>query len=92
MLAIFFLVLMVIAAIANFVYWILSLIVMSRTNVLWAIGGFFASPVVQIIFYAMEKNNLSTEDANTFIRFFITIGAVIVLAIMLGMFAGASAV
>lgn len=92
MLAIFFLVLMVIAATVNFVYWILSLIIMSRHNVLWAIGGFFAAPIVQIIFYAMEKNNLSAEDTNKFIRFFITIGAVIVLAMMLGIFAGASAV
>lgn len=89
MLAIFFLVLMVIAAIANFVYWILSLIVMSRHNVLWAIGGFFGSPVVQIIFYAMEKNNLSTEDANTFIRFFIT-GVVFILAVVAAIFSGAS--
>lgn len=82
--------LLLVVSLACLWFFIKTLIAMARTNILWAIGGFFISPLVQIIYYLMHGQNISAGDKQSFIRFFITYGLVILFAILMGMTAPAT--
>lgn len=74
-------ILLLIAALANLWFLIKTLIIMSRNHILWAIGGFFFTPIVQIVYYFTEGKMLNPQDKQSFIYYFITFAVIFVLAI-----------
>ncbi len=70
-------------------YWIRTLIVMSKENILWALGGFFIAPLVQIIFYLTQKENMDENDVSAFVRYFIAQVSLFVVVFLMT-FLGAS--
>lgn len=77
-------ILLLIVSIASLYYFIRSLIVIGRQNTLYAVLAFFFAPIVHIVFYLTQKETISLEDRSYFKRYFMLIGAVIVLAIIMG--------
>lgn len=77
-------ILLLIVSIASLYYFIRSLIVIGRQNTLYAVLAFFFAPIVHIVFYLTQKETIGIEDRSYFKRYFMLIGAVIVLAIIMG--------
>lgn len=77
--------LLAIVALANIWFLIKTLIAMSRNNVLWAVGGFFFTPIVHIIYFFTQSDSLTADERQSFIRYFITFVILIVLAMGFGM-------
>ena len=77
-------ILLLIVSIASLYYFIRSLIVIGRQNTLYAVLAFFFAPIVHIVFYLTQKETISLEERSYFKRYFMLIGAVIVLAIIMG--------
>lgn len=77
-------ILLLIVSIASLYYFIRSLIVIGRHNTLYAVLAFFFAPIVHIVFYLTQKETIGIEDRSYFKRYFMLIGAVIVLAIIMG--------
>lgn len=77
-----------IVALANLWFWIRTLIIMNRENILFAIGGFFIAPIVQIVFFLMHKDSLDDSESSAFKKYFICIGLIFVLAFAAPMFMG----
>lgn len=61
-------ILTIILAIAAIWYFVKSLILLGRNNVLLGIAGLFFWPLTQIIFYLAERRRLSTEDKKVLIH------------------------
>lgn len=61
-------ILTIILAIASIWYFVKSLILLGRNNVLLGIAGLFFWPLTQIIFYLAERRRLSTEDKKVLIH------------------------
>lgn len=77
-------ILLLIVSIASLYYFVRSLIVIGRHNTLYAVLAFFFAPIVHIVFYLTQKETIGIEDRSYFKRYFMLIGAVIVLAIIMG--------
>mgnify|MGYP003614229095 CR=1 FL=1 len=77
-------ILLFIVSIASLYYFVRSLIVIGRHNTLYAVLAFFFAPIVHIVFYLTQKETIGIEDRSYFKRYFMLIGAVIVLAIIMG--------
>ena len=65
-------------------YFVKSLIVMGKKSVLLAVLGFLFSPLAQIIYYLVEKQNLSLDDKKTLVRFFWSIIGMALIGIIAG--------
>lgn len=76
--------LLFIVSIASLYYFVRSLIVIGRHNTLYAVLAFFFAPIVHIVFYLTQKETIGIEDRSYFKRYFMLIGALIVLAIIMG--------
>lgn len=74
-------ILLTIVALANLWFLIKTLIIMSRNNALWAVGGFFFNPIVQIVYFFTQGTNLTVDDKQNFVRYFITFGLLFVFGI-----------
>ncbi len=74
--------LLIVVALASLWFWIRTLMVMNRENIGWTIGGFFVAPIVQIIFFLTQKDNLNAQDKSPFKLFFITQVALILLVVV----------
>ena len=61
-------ILTIILAIASICYFVKSLILLGRNNVLLGIAGLLFWPLTQIIFYLAERSRLSTEDKKVLIH------------------------
>ena len=61
-----------------------NLIVMGKKSVLLAVLGFLFSPLAQIIYYLVEKQNLSLDDQKTLVRFFWSIIGMALIGIIAG--------
>lgn len=61
-------ILTIILAIASIWYFVKSLILLGRNNVLLGIAGLFFWPLTQIIFYLAERRRLPTEDKKVLIH------------------------
>ena len=61
-------ILTIILAIASIWYFVKSLILLGRNNVLLGIAGLIFWPFTQIIFYLAERSRLSTEDKKVLIH------------------------
>ncbi len=72
----------IVVALASLWFWIRTLAIMNRENMGWSLGGFFVAPIVQIIFYITEKDNLSAKEKSPFKLFFITQAIIMVLFIV----------
>lgn len=77
-------IILLLVSIASLYYFIRSLIVIGRHNTLYAVLAFFFAPIVHIVFYLTQKETIGIEDRSYFKRYFMLIGAVIVLAIIMG--------
>ena len=77
-------ILLLIVSIASLYYFVRSLIVIGRHNTLYAVLAFFFAPIVHIVFYLTQKETIGIEDRSYFKRYFMLIGALIVLAIIMG--------
>lgn len=76
-------ILMLIAALASLYYFVRSLIVIGRHNVLYAVLAFLFAPIVHIVFYLTQKETIAITERPYFKRYFILIAAVIVLSIIM---------
>lgn len=77
-------IILLLVSIASLYYFVRSLIVIGRHNTLYAVLAFFFAPIVHIVFYLTQKETIGIEDRSYFKRYFMLIGAVIVLAIIMG--------
>ena len=77
-------IILLLVSIASLYYFVRSLIVIGRQNTLYAVLAFFFAPIVHIVFYLTQKETIGIEDRSYFKRYFMLIGAVIVLAIIMG--------
>ena len=76
-------ILLFIVSIASLYYFVRSLIVIGRHNTLYAVLAFFFAPIVHIVFYLTQKETIGIEDRSYFKRYFMLIGAAIVLVIIM---------
>lgn len=74
---------LLIASLASLYYFIKSLLVIGRHNVLYAVLAFFFAPIVHIVFYLTQKESISLQERTSFKRYFMLIGATIVLAFIM---------
>lgn len=51
-------------------FWVRTLIIMNRENILFAIGGFFIAPVVQFFFFLSYKDTMDSAESAIFKKYF----------------------
>lgn len=71
------------AVIANFVYLVMTLIAMARHHIGWAIGGFFFSFIVHLVFFFSKKQILTPKEYKMFIGYFATVAALVVVLFLM---------
>ena len=65
-----------------FWYFIRTLMIMGRQNVLVGILGFFVAPITQIIFYVTSKDQLSLPERSAFKRYWLSMVLILALGIV----------
>lgn len=78
--AMILLILLIIVAIAVLWFWVKSLIVMKDNTLFLALGIFF-SPIPQIIYFFTKRDEMDDSDIGTMKKFFMAMGAYIILII-----------
>ncbi|MDO4427449.1 MAG: hypothetical protein Q4B88_04900 [Moraxella sp.] len=70
--------LVIITVIATLIYWVKSLIIMSK-NTLFLILGIFFSPFTQLGYFFSRRNKMDNNQATAMKRFFMVIGIYLVI-------------
>lgn len=71
---------MIIALLGMFWYFVRSISIMGRHNILLGIACLVLSPVSQVVFYAVKEDDMNDSDKKTFVGLAVSILAIAMIA------------
>lgn len=73
---------MIVAVLGMFWYFVRSISVMARNNIVLGVAGLVLAPISQVVFYAVKEEGMSDSDKKTFVGLAVSILAIAMIAVI----------
>lgn len=73
---------MIVAVLGMFWYFVRSISIMGRYNILLGVAGLILAPISQVAFYAVKNDGMSDSDRKVFVGLAVSILAIAMIAVI----------
>lgn len=73
---------MIVAVLGMFWYFVRSISIMGRHNILLGVAGLVLAPISQVVFYAVKEDSMNDSDKKTFVGLAVSILAIAMISVI----------